>query len=121
MAAEDRQESALDAVSDCTWIRGLDSNGDSIKIMKADLLSGTLMYIGTITKEQTNKKLKIGTYYHNEDLITGEAGYGILLVLIAEDLQCQIDITLDGRILFRTSHGWDIENPVWNNDWRSIM
>lgn len=37
MEKEDRQESTLDAVSDCEWIRGLDASGNSIRILKKDL------------------------------------------------------------------------------------
>lgn len=34
----DRQESALDTMSDCAWVRALDASGNSIRISKADLV-----------------------------------------------------------------------------------
>lgn len=35
---EDKAEKDLDQVSDCSWVRGLDVNGNSIQISKVDLV-----------------------------------------------------------------------------------
>lgn len=90
-------------------------------MMSKELINGTLLYRGDIKKEQIDKKLEAGTYYHNEKLVPGESMYGILFVVTASDLQCQIDITLGGNILFRISHGADIDNPTWDTQWKSIL
>lgn len=47
---EDKQENGLIVANDCEWIRGLDANGNSIRINKTDLASIFKEYLGVIER-----------------------------------------------------------------------
>lgn len=44
----DKAEKDLDQASDCGWVRGLDANGNSIKMSKDEFVKSTEMYMSPI-------------------------------------------------------------------------
>lgn len=122
----DVKESALSTASDCAYVRALDSNGNSIRISKADLASvvgGLLsslkmypfMYHGVCS--DFNNATEIG-YYHVSSIATnnipnGAYGYGTLLVVgNTDNLITQLYIVDYQGKIYKRNRG------TGANDWR---
>lgn len=79
--AEDIREQELTMVNDCEWVRGLDANGNSIKISKSELAKVINSIIGSVTYR---------TLYLKEN------GYGFLLTHKIVGLGCvRFDVIQD--------------------------
>lgn len=101
MAANlDKAESALTTVSDLSFIRGIDSSGNSVKISKADLASVLGVITGTpsLTTTPATYNVLAGSWvflsyeYQNEYVMgfCGRTGF----LRISGDLQEHLDITI---------------------------
>ena len=62
---EDKREQELNAATDCEWVRALDSNGNSIRISKSDLIN--LVYNGLPIVTPTAKGLMDKTFFMNRE------------------------------------------------------
>ena len=139
----DKAEKDLDQASDCGWIRGLDARGNPIKLNKADMVEliranmpvatsekkglldqldyrQSMFYRGYITNSEINIRLSPGLYYRDESFINGTSRYGMLVVLVAQDIQFQFDLSIGGYIFYRMSYGAD-ENPTWGKEWTKLI
>lgn len=80
----------------------------------------SMFYRGRITKSEINKRLTPGLYYRDEEFNNESSKYGMLVVLVAQDIQYQFDLGLGGNIYYRISYGAD-ENPNWSKEWTKLI
>lgn len=87
---EDKQEKDLDQASDCGWVRGLDADGNPIKLNKADIVELIRREMPVATSERNglmSKADKIfqtryiaGNGYHRISLVTAHFYHAVFLI-----------------------------------------
>lgn len=105
MAANlDRAESALTAVSDIAYIRGIDSSGNSVRISKADLASVLgASHSQTAIKNLASLQGKIGVYVILSSDTNIPVASGLTMLIEAH--------TPATHPLYTTLEAWHISNP----------
>ena len=71
--AEDKRESDLNVTFDCSWIRGLDDKGNSLKISKDNLID--LIQRGSKKRFSVSAVSVVGTGFFSEGVYTIHIGY----------------------------------------------
>lgn len=131
--AEDIREQVLEAVTDCEWIRGIDSMGNSIKISKTDivellrkempiatpytkgLMDNTFFMNREYIEDATFTSLEPGVYpiYNGFPNLPGlNMNYGLLIILRAEGYY-KVFIAVEYNLS-------KIQIKTYDSDWRLI-
>lgn len=114
------KEQDLTLVTDCSWVRGLDANGNSIRIAKADLVelirkempvatadkNGLMSKDGFLSRGMSkafNDTHATGLYMHSNTAsdYPGSTPYGMLLVFNAPGMTVQIYMSTDSILNIR--------------------
>lgn len=116
---EDRKEQELNTSTTCEWVRGLDSDGNSIKISKSNLFQWVFVERSHFEGD-ADELLTPGMYYTNGNTLNANNNVGLFVVLRSMESVTQLGFNVfSGAFSYRTllynNNKWD----KWTT-WRTI-